>query len=145
MTHVWVAAMSLLQEMEGLLKVILEDTAAKDLNARQVHVLGELYRENGQSAKNLAIAVALPTNSSTWFIDNLIIAGMVERGCRYEGKAANRRRPQSARVSGKKHSRVERSPPTFDGPRGDVVPPRQSRDRCNRKAGPPSPKDHQAG
>ena len=59
MTHVWVAAMSLLQEMEGLLKVILEDTAAKDLNARQVHVLGELYRENGQSAKNLAIAVAL--------------------------------------------------------------------------------------
>jgi DNA-binding MarR family transcriptional regulator len=79
MTHVWVAAMSLLQEMEGLLKVILEDTAAKDLNARQVHVLGELYREDGQNAKNLAIAVALPTNASTWFIDNLIIAGMVER------------------------------------------------------------------
>lgn len=88
MTHVWVAAMSLLQEMEGLLKVILEDTAAKDLNARQVHVLGELYRENGQSAKNLAIAVALPTNSSTWFIDNLIIAGMVERKTNPEDRRA---------------------------------------------------------
>ncbi len=88
MTHVWVAAVSLLQEMEGLLKVILEDTAAKDLNARQVHVLGELYRENGQCAKNLAIAVALPTNASTWFIDNLIIAGMVERKTNPEDRRA---------------------------------------------------------
>lgn len=79
MNHVWVAAVSLLNEMEGLLRVILEDTAAKDLTPRQVHVLAELYREDGQNAKNLAIAVALPTNASTWFIDNLIIAGMVER------------------------------------------------------------------
>lgn len=79
MNHVWVSAVSLLNEMEGLLRVILEDTAAKDLTPRQVHVLAELYRENGQNAKNLAIAVALPPTSATVMLDNLIIAGMVER------------------------------------------------------------------
>ncbi len=47
MNHVWVSAISLVNEMEGLLKVILEDTAAKDLTPRQIHVLAELYREDG--------------------------------------------------------------------------------------------------
>jgi len=88
MNHVWVAAVSLLNEMEGLLKVILEDTAAKDLTPRQVHVLAELYREDGQNAKNLAIAVALPPTSATVMLDNLIIAGMVERRANKDDRRA---------------------------------------------------------
>jgi len=74
--------------MEGLLKVILEDTAAKDLTPRQVHVLAELYREDGQNAKNLAIAVALPPTSATVMLDNLIIAGMVERKANKDDRRA---------------------------------------------------------
>lgn len=88
MNHVWVAAVSLLNEMEGLLRVILEDTAAKDLTPRQVHVLAELYREDGQNAKNLAIAVALPPTSATVMLDNLIIAGMVERKANRDDRRA---------------------------------------------------------
>ena len=90
MMAVWKNVEALLQDIEKSLHEHLKNTPAADIHPALVHVLAELYQQDGQHASVLARAIGRQATSFTPLLDKLEGAGYIERRSDPEDRRAIR-------------------------------------------------------
>ena len=75
----WITASLLVEEIEQSLHELLATTPAAGLSAPSVHILNELYKDDGQHASELAQKIGRAATSFTPLLDKLQEAGLLLR------------------------------------------------------------------
>lgn len=79
----------LLRASKSVEKVLKQDIASYNLNPSEFGVLEYLYHKGDQPMANLCKRLLMANSSMTYVVDNLVIAGLVEKFENQEDKRSN--------------------------------------------------------